>query len=158
MLDKLKRTFSAGGVKVTLTQPKVLKPKNPTIPITITLTNRAKEERTVESVLFELREKSEQNEQNNPSYHAEGIQYLVNDPISLQPGQAHELTIDMPTVRDPNVVDVKLPGWAKAAGQVLSAAQRRPRNYEIRATTQVRGFNVAKSVATDLPGKIITFG
>lgn len=152
MLNKLKRTFSAGGVNVKISRPSKLTKSGPTLPITLTLTNRTKEERTVDDVLVELREKPEQGSGNTSSQGSSAVQHRISEAITLQPDQTHEFAIDLPTTHAgaAEAMGVDLPGWMKTASNALGSGKGGSREYEVCATPNVQGFKGARTFTLDL--------
>jgi hypothetical protein len=154
-LDKIKKAFDTGGISAELDAPGQFRWSDETLPVRLILKGHESEPRTVNSVLFRLRE-SDSDDENRTAREREreGISYEYNETIELQPGESVTIEIEFPLtvseILDRAGVAEEIPGWLSTAAKVMDSAAKLSTDsdsYRISATPNVEGAKIAKGVS-----------
>lgn len=155
ILDRIKKAFDHGGVKVAIVVGRTFRWSDDVLPVEITLTNSADEPRDISSVRLQLVEYDRDNpvtlRKVNGRY--KGMNLFVNEPFRIMPGTEHAMHVDMPlTLRGAaNEMGVEeTPGWVDVLSNVVNTVSELNRNnewYLLRVVPEVTGFT-AKKIAS----------
>lgn len=105
LLDRIKKVFDTGGIRVDLEAPKKFDWGDPTIPVSVTLTGHESESRSIQHLRFSLKDDGDNqavpgmSTNDRPSrgdgrrFSATYVHLLA---LELSPGESHTFDIDLP--------------------------------------------------------------
>ena len=154
-LDKIKKAFDTGGISAELDAPGQFRWSDETLPVRLTLKGHESAPRTVNSVLFRLRESDSDDEnQTARERKREGISYEYHESIVLQPGESVSIDVQFPLTTSEILQQVgateNVPGWLSTAARVVDAGKKLSLDsdsYRISATPNVEGAKIANGVS-----------
>src|SRR5690625_777902 len=153
-LDRIKKFFDTGGIKVAVAAGKTFRWSDDILPVDITVTNSADEPRTVNSVRLQFVEYDRENPATMRKVHGryEGMNLFLNEPFTVEAGSQPSQHVDMPlsVTGVAEKIGAEAPEWLTGLSNVVNTVKELNRDnewYQLRVIPDVEGFSATK-VAT----------
>lgn len=147
MFSKFFGGLSTKKVRVKLQTPSTFNWGKEVMPVTLMIVNKGAEARTVNGVLFELREKEESESEpwNQDWSRGNSIRYEHDLVVMLDPGEERLEEIEIPiSLNSMHPEGEAVPEWMKSVSKAVGLMQRaRPgsRSFELRASVKFDEFS-----------------